>query len=139
MAQGAAQPSGNFILLIGDDLQFSYLITRYARSQGCNVINAGSLVEALLTIADERPALIVLHGLLAPADDWCVLRVLKQERTTRSIPVAVCSAAADEVCAREAGADCWLSQPVLYGDFLAALAATEVAPSSDLNPFERRA
>ena len=119
------------VLLIGDDLQFSYLIKRYGRSCGCQVVNVIGLDEAYSRVNEMRPALIVLHGLNVSADDWRVLRTLKRERGTCDIPVAVCLASVDEARAWEAGVDYWLTQPVLYEDFLAALAATGIAPSSD--------
>lgn len=121
------------VLLIGDDLQFTYLIERYGHSCGCRVVNVASVDEAFSMINERRPALIVLHGLHVSADDWRALRILKRERATCDIPVAVCSAAVDEVRAWEAGVDYWLAQPVLYVDFLAALATTGIAPSSNSN------
>lgn len=124
-----------FVLLIGDDLQFSYLIERYGRSYGRKVVSAVTLDEARSIMNTARPALIVLHGLLAPADGWRILRALKSERATRDISVAVCSAVVDEVRAREAGVDYWLAQPVLYVDFLAVLAATDITPSSNSKPY----
>lgn len=118
------------VLLIGDDRQFSYLIERFGRSHGSQVVSAVTLDEARSIIDTARPALIVLHGLFASSDDWRVLRALKREPATRDISVAVCSAAVDEVRAREAGADYWLAQPVLYHDFTAVLGMADAGAAS---------
>lgn len=50
--------------------------------------------------------------------------------TNCDIPLVVCSSVADEVRARELGADWCVLHPVTYADFLNVLAATGTPPAS---------
>ena len=111
------------ILLISDDSLFIYLITRYGNRCGGQVIYANSLHAALAQIQEARPALVVLDGLIPSSGSWQILRALKANPATRTIPVALASTVGDEARAWEEGTDYWLAQPVLYDDFLAVLQA----------------
>jgi DNA-binding response OmpR family regulator len=112
------------ILLISDDVQFTYLVARYGNRCGTRVISVTTLEAALSQIQRARPALVVLDGLLAPPGSWPSLQALKAGPATGVIPVALASAVGDEARAWGEGADYWLAQPVLYDDFLAVLQAS---------------
>jgi putative two-component system response regulator len=116
------------LLLIASHPQFIYLIKRYGEQSGCRVISAGTLDTALELMLQDRPAMVLLHLLSWPHDDWQTLRRLKAHRTIGDIPITIISALADEARARDEGAAYWLWQPVMYADFRAALAVTGVLP-----------
>ena len=78
--------------------------------------------EALVLAKQRNPVLIVLEADLADAVGWDVLRTLKADQATQHIPVAVCSWLDNEESELAADAAFYLQKPVLYGDFLAALA-----------------
>jgi len=116
------------LLLIATHPQFIYLIKRYGERSGCRVVSAGTVDVALALMPRERPAMVLLHLMAWPYDDWLTLRHLKEHRAADQIPITVISALADEARARVEGAAYWLWQPVMYADFLAALAATGTLP-----------
>ena len=117
------------VMLVEDDPQFIYLIQRYARSSGCQLIHVDSISQAVSQAQKELPDLVLLDLALNGTDDrlrqsWQVLQALKSDPVTSTIPVFVCSAS--EVATRgwEEYADGCLLKPVMYEDFMAALAAT---------------
>jgi CheY-like chemotaxis protein len=122
-------PSVPKVMLVEDDPQFVYLIQRYARSSGCQVIHVDSISQTVLLAQKELPNLILLDLALNGTDDWHgqsrqVLQALKADPITCKIRVFVCSAS--EVATRgwEDYADGCLLKPVMYEDFMAALATT---------------
>ncbi len=119
------------ILLVEDDPQFAYLIQRYAQSSGCEFIWVGSTSEAVSQIQQALPDLILLDLALNGTDGWQVLRALKANLVTGRIPVFVCSSS--EVAAQgwEEYAEGCLLKPIMYEDFVAALAAASHHPPHD--------
>jgi CheY-like chemotaxis protein len=117
-------PPASKVMLVEDDPQFVYLIQRYARSSGCQLIHVDSISQAVSQAHSELPDLVLLDLALNGTDGWQVLQALKSDPVTSTIPVVVCSAS--EVAARgwEEYADGCLLKPVMYEDFMAALAAT---------------
>lgn len=118
------------LLLIASHPQFIYLIQRYGERSGCRVVSAESVDTALALMRREQPAMVLLHLMAWPHDDWHMLRRLREHGADSSIPITVISAMADEARARDEGAAYWLWQPVMYADFRAALIATGVLQDS---------
>jgi DNA-binding response OmpR family regulator len=114
------------LLLVTSDPQLQYLITRYGEQGGCQVRSVDTVEGAMLLMREERPASVLLHLLSGPNQSWEMFRRLKASPAAEGIPLTVISALADEARARDEGAAYWLWQPVMYVDFLAALAATKV-------------
>ena len=112
------------VMLVEDDPQFVYLIQRYARSSGCRLIHVDSISQAVSQAHNELPDLVLLDLALNGTDGWQILQALKADSVTSTIPVFICSAS--EVATRgwEDYADGCLLKPVMYEDFMAALAAT---------------
>jgi CheY-like chemotaxis protein len=119
------------LMLVEDDPQFVYLMQRYARSSGCQIIHVDSLSQTVSRAQKELPDLILLDLGLDGTDGWQVLQALKTNPITRKITLFVCSAS--EVATRgwEEFADGCLLKPVMYEDLLAALAAAIPHPQSD--------
>jgi CheY-like chemotaxis protein len=124
-----SQPPLPKVMLIEDDPQFVYLIQRYASSSGCQLIHGDSITQAVSLAQKEMPHLILLDLAMAGTDGWQVLQALKADPLTSKIPVFICSAS--EVATRgwEEYAEGCLLEPVMYEDFVAALAATNYHPS----------
>jgi CheY-like chemotaxis protein len=115
------------VMLVEDDPQFVYLIQRYARRSGCQVIHVDSIAQTVPLAQKELPNLILLDLGLNGTDvwqsqSWQVLQALKADAVTRKIRAFVCSAS--EVATRgwEEYADGCLLKPVMYEDFMAVLA-----------------
>lgn len=114
------------VVLIGNDPQFVYLIQRYARRSGSQLIHAGSISHIMPLAQEQLPQLILLDVVLNRAEDWpsqpwLTVQALKADPVTAGIRVFVCSAS--EVATRgwEEYVDGCLLKPVMYEDFVAAL------------------
>lgn len=111
------------VLLIDSDPAFGYLIRRYAERSGHGFARSDG-AAALSTAISLQPAVIVI-GAPAPAS-WALLRALRADGQTRTIPLVLCSALVDQERAWREGAVACLAKPVMYDDFLAALASAGV-------------
>ena len=117
------------LLLVSADRQLSYLIARYGEQSGCQVLGVDTVEQALALIGSRRPASVLLHLLAWPDQGWTSVRRLRASPAAHGIPLTIISAVADEARARDEGATCWLWQPVMYDDFVAALAAIAALPA----------
>jgi CheY-like chemotaxis protein len=116
------------ILVVAHDAGFCYLMRRYADESARQVVFAYLGEEALDLARRKAPAAIVLAFGPLDTTSWSVLRELKSEPSTCGIPVVLCAWPEDEARGREEGADAYLCMPVLYADFVAALAAVGAFP-----------
>jgi signal transduction histidine kinase/CheY-like chemotaxis protein len=94
MAQIAARaetldPSRAPVLVIEDDRQTMFLYERYLSSSGFQVIPARTVDDARAALMRVRPAAIVLDVMLEGESTWQFLRDLKEDPTTREIPLMV--------------------------------------------------
>lgn len=119
------------VMLVEDDPQFVYLIQRYARTSGCQMIHVDSAPQAMTLAQQERPDLILLDIGVSGTDGWQILQALKTDPITRKIRVFVCSASEVAMQGWEEHADGCLLKPVMYEDFLAALAEGKSYLTSD--------
>jgi CheY-like chemotaxis protein len=110
------------IMVVGDDPSFCYLMRRYALKSAHPIVFAYLGEDALALARRENPAAIMLEVGLPGTMGWNVLRLLKANQATCDIPVVLCSWLDEEDCSLEEGADVYLRKPILYEDFLAALA-----------------
>ena len=110
------------LLLISIHPHFIYLIKRYGARSGHQVLVVATVAQALVALRVARPVMLLLHLPAEPHDGWAPLRQLHAHPTTHLTPITVISAWADEARARAEGATYWLWQPVLYADFVSALA-----------------
>jgi CheY-like chemotaxis protein len=115
-------------MVVEDDSQSLYLIQRYARTSGYQLVNAWQGEEALTLARQARPAVILLDIVLSGIMGWEVLQALRADPVTSHIPVIICSALDEAEHAQEAGAAGYLRKPVYYDDFLAALKDAGVQP-----------
>jgi CheY-like chemotaxis protein len=126
----------NKIMVIGGDSNFCYLMQRYASrcflpAMSAHLIISGNLGKDALVLAQrERPSLIVLEVAPPGIMGWNTLHLLKQNPTTRNIPVMICSWLDEEEKGLKAGADIYLRMPILYEDFETALHKIPVFPGA---------
>ncbi len=117
-----AKVPSSLILLIADDPSFTYLMQRYIQRSGCRMVNTKLGEEALAFVHRTQPAVIVLDMAFHRPAGLKMLKDLKSDLITNDIPVIVCSGLEQESRNAEAGADVCLCKPVMYYDFLTALA-----------------
>jgi CheY-like chemotaxis protein len=109
------------IMIVGDNADFSYLMQRYVRRSGYRMVVVGPGEDVLALARGKKPVAIVLEADFPGAAGWDILQALKEDETTREIPVVICSWSDEEERGLQNGAAGYLRKPVLYEDFLAIL------------------
>jgi signal transduction histidine kinase len=114
------------ILSVDDNEAIRYSVTRYLREDGYQVIEARNGAEAL-DLAQQSPDLITLDINLPDINGYEICRRLKDDATTRDIPVlhisASCIDTGDRVRGLEGGADAYLAEPIDRLELLATVKA----------------
>src|SRR5258708_12550503 len=104
------------ILIVDDNLDAREMYGMYLQHEGFRWAEAVNGQDALMQTQLERPALILMDATMPRVDGWEAVRRLKEDATTRDIPLIMLTAHAfDEhrERARQAGADGFLANPVL--------------------------
>jgi len=102
------------ILVIEDDPDIQELVAYSLGKEGYTVVAATSGEKALELLGKTNPDLVVLDIMLPGIDGTDVLRELKRDATTASIPVIMVTAKsedADVVSGLELGADDYVAKP----------------------------
>ncbi len=112
------------ILIIDDDADIMLVLASVVEDAGYQVstIDRGDYLEQI--DAGALPDLILLDMLLSGQDGRQIARRLKEQATTRRIPIVMLSAHPDaQREALEAGADAFLAKPFDLDALLATIAA----------------
>lgn len=108
-------------VLVVDDYEDSRtMCTEYLEFMGYRVSGAGDGREAV-SKAHDRPDLILMDLSLPRMDGWDAIRLLKQDKVTKEIPIIVLTGHAltgMRERALEAGCDGFLTKPCLPQDIL---------------------
>ena len=112
------------VLIVEDNtanMRLALFLLQSARHTVLSAVNA----EAGLTIArEEQPDLILMDIQLPGMDGLEATTLLKEDESTRAIPVIALTALAmvgDEARIRAAGCDGYIGKPMRYKEFLAAI------------------
>ena len=103
-------------LLVGRDHTLSYLFSRFAEQSGYQLAGNTETIS-VQDVETTRPAVILFLSTEVLADN----QSLVAELSSHDSPIIVCSSTAEEVRARELGADYCLFHPISYNDFQTAL------------------
>ena len=109
------------VVVADDDAVLRSLLVLNLESEGLVVFEAENGGQALQFALMHRPDVIVLDVMMPVHDGLKVLRALKEEATTASIPVIVLSARANREDIEEgweAGADFYLTKPFHMDELL---------------------
>jgi CheY-like chemotaxis protein len=107
----AAQP----ILIVDDNPSNTKLLAFLLQSKGYEVRTAANADEALTSIAERRPRLILMDIQLPGMDGLTLTRQLKADPATKDISIIAATAYAmkgDEARALAAGCDGYLTKPI---------------------------
>lgn len=102
------------VLLVEDEPAQREVLAYNLRSEGFDVVTAADGDEATLMVEEEMPDIIVLDWMLPGISGIEICRRLKSKSETRSIPVLMLSARAEEVDrvrGLETGADDYVVKP----------------------------
>jgi two-component system, cell cycle response regulator DivK len=114
------------ILLVEDNEMNRDMLSRRLQRKGYSVATAESGERGLLLARQEMPDLVLMDITLPEMDGWEVVRQLKADPSTRSIPVIALTAralASDRAKAFEVGCDDYDTKPVDFARLIAKIAA----------------
>jgi two-component system, cell cycle response regulator DivK len=112
------------ILLVEDHADTRELFVTYLSSHGLSVETAVTGLQAVDKAMASLPDVIVLDLQLPGMDGWAAARHLRENASTRHIPIVAVSAHAfpqDEARAEDAGCDVFIAKPCLPPDLLEVL------------------
>ncbi|HEY8076391.1 MAG TPA: response regulator transcription factor [Labilithrix sp.] len=102
------------VLIVDDDEDQRELMAEFVAREGFRVATASDGEEALESIAQSEPAVVVMDLWMPRLDGWVTTQRLKADARTSAIPVVILSAHAlgeHKKRASEAGADAILAKP----------------------------
>ncbi len=121
------------------DPDFYYLMQSYAQRSKFLTVLTSRDQNIVKTAHEQRPDVILLEAdpqLEGVA--WQTLHALKADTQTAKIPVVIFSWLAVEEQALSEGADAFVQKPVMYTDFMDALALVGITRASPDLSSERR-
>lgn len=102
------------VLLVDDDPIVHWVLQQYLGRAGFQVRTANDGREGLEQVRRERPDLIILDVRMSEVDGLETLKALKQDETTKAIPVMMMTVNADQFTKVEAemyGAAVFMTKP----------------------------
>jgi signal transduction histidine kinase/DNA-binding response OmpR family regulator len=99
------------ILVIDDEQNARELLERGLTKEGFEVVTASGGEEGVQLARDAKPDAITLDVLMPGMDGWAVLKALKADSATASIPVIMISMVDDKEMGYALGAADYLSKP----------------------------
>jgi HAMP domain-containing protein/signal transduction histidine kinase/CheY-like chemotaxis protein len=118
------QPDDNVLLIIENDLSFARFMLELAHAKGYKGLVTSLGAAALALISDHKPDAVLLDIHLPDMEGWRVLERIKNDLTTRHIPVTVISTDDSRDLALASGALAFVAKPVQSSDVLEKLLAS---------------
>jgi CheY-like chemotaxis protein len=107
--------SGARVLVVDDNAMNLKLVAAMLAAGNYDIHTAGNADEALASLGQARPALILMDLQMPGIDGFELTRRLKADPATHDIPIIAVTAFAmkhDELRARAAGCDDYISKPI---------------------------
>jgi two-component system KDP operon response regulator KdpE len=127
--------NGPRVLVVDDEQAIRRFLHVALTSQGYEVFEASSGLEALSTAANYRPDIIIIDLGLPDIDGIDVTKLFRQVSKIPIIVLSVRGSENDKIAALDAGADDYLTKPFGVGELLARLRANlrrSTQPATDL-------
>ncbi|MFC5578891.1 HAMP domain-containing protein [Lysobacter niabensis] len=106
-----AQPGEPILLVVEDDPRYAAVLRDLARSRGFRVLVANRGSDALRLVREFKPTAVSLDIFLPDMLGWTVLARLKQDSSTRHIPVQIVTVEEERHQSIERGAFAYLAKP----------------------------
>ncbi|NTU74814.1 MAG: response regulator, partial [Anaerolineaceae bacterium] len=115
------ESSGNVILAIDDDRKVITLYERYLEEQGYQVIPLTDPTKAVERARQIMPFAITVDIMMPGKDGWEVIHDLKNDPTTKHIPIIICSIMEEKDRGFSLGASDYLVKPFLQEEIVNSL------------------
>jgi CheY-like chemotaxis protein len=112
------KPGDEVLLIVENDLAFAKVLLEAGRQQGFKGIVAGTGAAALAIAREHTPSVMTLDIFLPDMQGWRVLDRMKEDLTTRHIPVCVVSTDDARERALNSGAIGFLAKPLTSKDLV---------------------
>ena len=102
------------ILVVEDDRDIADLVVHYLQRVGHTMEVVGNGTDALTSVRDTAPDLVILDRMLPGLDGLDVCRAIRADRASANLPVLMLTARAEEsdrVAGLELGADDYVTKP----------------------------
>ena len=109
------------VLAVDDNPDMFHFYRRCTAGTRYRVIHAATGRQGQDIIERSPPDIVVLDVMLPDVDGWKMLMELREDLSTRSIPIIVCSVVREEDLAYSLGAALYLSKPIRPRQFAEAL------------------
>jgi CheY-like chemotaxis protein len=114
------------ILVVGNDVNFQYLMRRYAGQSAYRVLFAGVSDDVICLTREQRPAVIILVIETPEKNSWDLVHGIKSDPAIAGVPLVVCSWSEEDEKSTVDGVSVYLHMPVMLLDFQTALAKVGV-------------
>lgn len=114
------------LLLIEDDRRLADMVADYLGQAGFRVEQAGTVAQARLRLARERPDLLLMDVMLPDGDGLALTAEVRQSARLQGLPILMLTARgdpADRILGLEIGADDYLPKPFEPRELLARVRA----------------
>jgi CheY-like chemotaxis protein/signal transduction histidine kinase len=119
--RGELETGDEVLLIVEDDVHYARLICDLSRDKGFKVLHAATGTEALALAKEFRPSAISLDVFLPDMLGWTVLNHLKQDPSTRHIPVQMLTSDEDWHHGLSRGAFAFVTKPTTTEGLSAAI------------------
>jgi DNA-binding response OmpR family regulator len=112
------------ILVVDDEPDVLRMLQVVLSRRGHQVLTAASGMEGLVRAQGDQPDLVLLDIMMEGMDGWEVLKLLKLEEATRTIPVVILSARVetrDKIRGLQEGAVDYITKPFSVMELLSTL------------------
>ena len=106
------QPGDTVLLIVENDIAFARFLLEAVREHGCKGLVTSQGAGALTLARDYMPDAITLDIFLADMSGWRVMDRLKNDLSTRHIPICVVSTEDARERALDAGARSFIAKPI---------------------------
>lgn len=102
------------VLIVDDSQTLRQMLSDLLREQGIKVVEATNGMEAKERIQSKAPDLVITDLIMPQMNGYELCRWIKNEPTTQSIPVLICSTKSEEFdryWGMKQGADAYITKP----------------------------
>ncbi len=133
----AASPEAKTVLIVDDDIHAVRLMRYYLEFEDYETAVAHNGADAVRMATELQPSLITLDVMLSDQTGWEVLKKLKTDPRTSSIPVIMISMVEDRQMGLQLKANDYFTKPVDRGELIDAIHRLAGAPGA-LQLLDRR-